>query len=199
MRKTKSLISALGTAFLLFATGAQADLMLGPLDADETATTAVAYGGDCDPASNNNSGMIKCLKQLGVQGETYKDEDGTESGVLAGSYTVTYSDCFNGDCHSFTIEYNGGLIATDAYLVVKDGKNDPYWYMFDLSDWDGTTTIVVSCLWGTEVEFEGCSPGNGSISHVSLFGGTRVPEPGTMALLGLGLIGFGLARRRKYT
>ena len=76
-----------------------------------------------------------------------------------------------------------------CYLLVKDGKNDPIWYVFDITGWNGTAPINLSGFW----------PEQGGISHVSIFGsgGTTVPEPGTLALLGLGLFGMGLMRRRQ--
>jgi hypothetical protein len=75
------------------------------------------------------------------------------------------------------------------WLVVKDGNQDPSWYLFDISSWDGLEDIQLLNFW----------PAQGAISHISIFGngGTSVPEPASLALFGIGLFGLGLVARKK--
>ena len=126
--------------------------------------------------------------------ELYKENvgDGFDTGPYSDDYVTTFT---GGDPNGFDIVFGEGSNSIDCsvegcYLLVKDGNNSPIWYLFDISTWNGTETITGTGFW----------TGNGGISHVSIFGGegtTDMPEPGTLALLGLGLFGMGVMRRRR--
>jgi len=122
--------------------------------------------------------------------ELYKQNVGeaSDSGFFSASYTTTFSNT-GSDPSDALIDYVGGDFITDpGYLLVKDGNQDPAWYLFDISTWNGTDDIDLTGFW----------PGNGAISHVSIYGGDPVPEPATMLLFGIGLVGIaGLGRNRK--
>ena len=131
-----------------------------------------------------------------------KDEDGqiVEDGLEFGSDSKEYADQYEtrfnpfeeGDPTNAYITFTGSdAIVGATHLLVKDGAATPAWYFFDITDlWDGKTKISLLNFW------EGST---GAISHVSLYGpnGTKVPEPGMVILLGIGLIGLALFSRKR--
>ena len=100
--------------------------------------------------------------------------------------------------------------AWDYAIVKVDGPND-YWYLFTDDNSSGSLlngdNKLVTPLQGTlldsslnpDLYFNGLPTSEGlGISHVSFFTTTAVPEPLTMLLLGLGLVGLaGVGRSRK--
>jgi hypothetical protein len=122
----------------------------------------------------------------------YKENvgDGFDSGTYASSYKTTFSNSPT-DPADALVEYVSGAPFSESplYLLVKDGNNEPGWYLFNITAWDRVDDLSLVNFW----------PGKGAISHIEIFGkqGNKVPDGGaTVALLGLGSLALALARRK---
>jgi hypothetical protein len=128
---------------------------------------------------------------IGTATELYKQNvGGTETGLLAGSYTTVFSNTAS-DPSDATITWvtGTGYVGPTAWALVKDGNSTPAWYLFNLTTlgWNGTDTLYFQNFW----------PAAGAISHVTLYGGSVVPDGGSVAML-LGAALMGLAGLRRF-
>jgi len=131
-----------------------------------------------------------------------KDEDGDSTNDREDAFIVPDVDWGNSLSGNFGIN-NDLFDEFSAFVVVLKASKEAAAFLVDLEGltlgddnyWYGRWSIT--CTPGPDEDR--CSP-NG-ISHMSLYGkkgdGEKVPEPGSLALLGLGLAGLGVGRRRR--
>jgi hypothetical protein len=118
----------------------------------------------------------------------------TEGYVLADSYETEFLPTFEIKEDAIIRYVSGSIISPIAYLLAKDGQGIPSvandgWFLYNLTGlgWTGTEDITITGLW----------PAQGSFSHISIYDApTTVPEPSTLLLFGLGLIGLAGVRRK---
>jgi len=185
MKKVKILAVTLLMAFIM--AGMVSSANAGPVYID-LFTPTVASGEETSQAEI----ITIILPLISPAVELYKDEEGLEFGMLAGSYETTYT--YMPDPEEAAIKYTGGtIVGPTAYLLAKDGlANDMNpdthaWYLYNLTalGWTGVEDITITGLW----------PDQGAFSHVTLYG-TPVPIPAAAWLLGSGMLGLLGIRRR---
>jgi PEP-CTERM motif-containing protein len=128
--------------------------------------------------------------------------NGQNDDFLNGSFGSGWTDIADGSFTQLTNTNNGstGTFSLDPSLwddysslaigfKFGTGNQPDEWFVYTLND------LVSSGLWSFVNTFHR----GGGLSHVVIYGGEKreVPEPTTLALMGLGLIGLGLARRKK--
>lgn len=142
-------------------------------------------GTQCTQFNGGSPEAEECWAES-VTGDDYTFDNSKTEPV---DYFVTNEDS---NTIAFALNYGGGvyIIKNSTFRVLMENVASMDWGVLDFDDLSLAERDNLNlCLTGTDCEFQ--------VSHITEFdGSTNVPEPGTLGLLGLGLLSLGVARRR---
>ncbi|WP_202405667.1 MULTISPECIES: PEP-CTERM sorting domain-containing protein [Halomonadaceae] len=102
--------------------------------------------------------------------------------------------------------YSGDVSNWASFFVVTKASNNPGWAAYYFDDTQGASTLSGTFFipWVNEggnngPDLSAAEEGGSALSNLSLYARrvAQVPEPATLGLMGLGLLGLGLGRRQR--
>lgn len=105
--------------------------------------------------------------------------DGAFSWDTVDGETDIYAQLLDSDPEFYLVKLGGGNFLGDTHVLYDNAASLSYAVIDLLALGQGATIDIAR------------------VSHISEYNGTSVPEPGTLALFGLGLLGLVLVARRK--